>query len=82
MLLAVQAEPVRSLLAGAVKSATRSRSLTRFATPSAADEIGTSMMQSTPARSIHSRLIVRATSGLFCWSALTSSTWRLGSIAR
>ena len=43
-------------------------------TASATDEVGTSMMTSTPSRSYHCRAMAAPTSGLFWWSAAMTCT--------
>ena len=43
-------------------------------TPSATEEVVSSMIASTPSRSYHCRARLEAMSGLFWWSAVTTST--------
>ena len=48
-------------------------SFTTPATARATEEVGTSTITSTPSTSIHCRAMVEPTSGLFWWSAKTTS---------
>ena len=50
-------------------------SLVICAMASATEEVGTSNTASTPSRSYHCRVIEAPTSGLFWWSAATTSTF-------
>ena len=65
--------PVRSDAAAPDTRNTLFFSRTTSLTARATDEVGTSTMTSTPSRSIHWRTMLEPTSGLFWWSAETTS---------
>ena len=73
MVFGEQAAPVSSVVAAPETRNTRSFSLTISVTASATDEVGTSTMTSTSWTSIHSRTMFEPTSGLFWWSAESTS---------
>ena len=66
--------PVRSEVAAPELMKTLSFSRVMSVTASAAEEVGTSTITSTPSSSYHWRAMLEAMSGLFWWSAETIST--------
>ena len=73
MVLGEQASPVSCVVAAPETRNTRSFSLTISLTASATDEVGTSTITSTSSTSIHWRTMLEPTSGLFWWSAESTS---------
>ena len=73
MVFGEQASPVSSVVAAPETRNTRSFSLTISLTASATDEVGTSTITSTSSTSIHWRTMFEPTSGLFWWSAESTS---------
>ena len=73
MVLGVQAFPVRSDVAAPDTRKTLFFSLVMVLTASATEEVGTSTTTSTLSTSYHWRTTLEPTSGLFWWSANTTS---------
>src|SRR5262245_19613409 len=79
MVLGVQSLPVRLEAAAPETRKTLFFSLVMVLTASATDEVATSTTTSTLSTSNHCRTILEPTSGLFWWSANTTSilSWHL-----
>src|ERR1700704_3508525 len=79
MVLGVQALPVRSEAAAPETRKTLFFSLVMLLTASATEEVGTSTTTSTLSTSYHWRTTFEPMSGLFWWSAKTTSilSWHL-----
>ncbi len=75
MVLGLQALPVRSEVAAPELMKALPLSLVIWFTASATDEVGTSKMASTLSTSYQVRAMVEPTSGLFWWSAPSTSTF-------
>src|SRR5882724_5249591 len=75
MVLGEQAFPVRSEVAAPETRKALPFSRVIWLIASAIEEVGTSTMTSTPSTSYHWRAMLEPTSGLFKWSAETSSTF-------
>src|SRR5262249_38040173 len=74
-MLGEQSLPVRSDVAPVEQMKILFFSRATPVTASATDDVGTSIMRSTPSRSYHWRAIVTARSGLFWGAALITSTF-------
>src|ERR671915_227714 len=74
MVFGEQALPVRSEEAAPELRKTLFLSLVIWLIASATDEVGTSVITSTPSLSYHWRAMLEPTSGLFWWSAEMTST--------
>jgi len=70
-----QSLPVRSDVAAPVLTKALPFSREIWLMASATDEVGTSAIMSTPSVSYHLRAMLEPTSGLFWWSADTTSTF-------
>ena len=73
--LGEQSLPVRSEVAAPVLMKALPFSRVTWLMAKATDEVGTSTMTSTPSVSYHLRAMLEPTSGLFWWSADTTSTF-------
>ena len=81
MVLALQALPDRSDVAEPELTCSLPLSLAILATAKPTDEVGTSAIMSTLSVSYHWRAMLEPTSGLFWWSAPTTSIFSLEPVA-
>ena len=79
--LGEQSLPVRSEVAAPVSRKALPFSRVTWLMASATDDVGTSTITSTPSESNHLRAMLEPTSGLFWWSAETTSTFSLEPLA-